>query len=117
MNFVKTQENGITKIYSVNELREYRARNAEKNKRLKAAHQKGANAILGALENGFFMIRNGIFLESAESLIEAQKDWGEEDHCKNFDFSESPLWLTTNDEQSPQAISSTNDLLTFYMEN
>ena len=116
MSFVKTQEDGITKVYSVEELREYRAKNAEKNKRLKAAHQKGAYAILTALDNGFFKIQDGVFLESAESLIESQKGWPDEDDCKNFDFSESPLWILAGENQKPQAISSTNDLLSFYME-
>lgn len=46
---------------------------------------------------GWVEVREGVYLNSQESIIADQKSWDDEDGAKNLDFTTSPYWVNTND--------------------
>ena len=53
---------------------------------------------------GWVELREGVFLNSQESILAEQKEWDDSDKAKNFDFTESPYWLTTDSGGGPVGI-------------
>lgn len=41
-------------------------------------------------------IENGIYLWAQDEIIQEQKTWDDKDDYKNFDFTKSDMWVTTN---------------------
>ena len=46
--------------------------------------------------SGMYDLRNGLFLETGESLEEQQKGWDEQDSGKAIDFGAGEIWLTAD---------------------
>ena len=68
--------------------------------------------LLEADQEDFVEIQSGVCLYTAKYLIREQKhwSWGDGEESKNFDFSTSPYWLTTNDGVKPIGIDNADDL-------
>lgn len=58
---------------------------------------------------GSVLVQAGVWLCTAEDLLEEQKTWHDEDQSKNLDLTSSPYWLTTDDGQGPFPISGADD--------
>lgn len=54
-------------------------------------------------------IQNGVFVQTVKDMISAQKDWHDNDPCKNMDFTSYPFWLTTDDGMIPEGFDSIDD--------
>jgi len=59
-------------------------------------------------------IQSGVFLSSAEDMIEDQRAWDEDDSSKEIDFSTSPFWITTDDGVTPIGIDDDAELLELF---
>lgn len=64
--------------------------------------------------NGAVELQAGVWLQTSESLQDEQAGWSDFDEAKDFDFTASPYWITTDDGQMT-AISGADDadLLTY----
>ena len=58
-----------------------------------------AETIQAAQAEGQIEIATGVYLNSQESIVADQADWGDEDGAKTTDFTKAPFWITTNDGQ------------------
>ena len=62
-------------------------------------------------ETGLCEIEEDVYLFTREQIIEDQQGWDDKDPCKNMDFTNSPLWLTTG-SQTPIPYSSFSEYIT-----
>ena len=58
----------------------------------------------------------GVFLQTREDIMSDQKDWCEYDESKDVDFSLYPIWLTTDDGQTPQGFESLKEAMRWLKE-
>lgn len=58
-----------------------------------------AAALKVAQDKGSVEVAAGVYLNSQESIVADQADFGDEDGAKTTDFTKAPFWITTNDGQ------------------
>lgn len=63
-----------------------------------------------ARREGYVEIRDGVYLNERKNIEAEQEGWIEDDSAKNFDFSEAPFWITTDDDAEPMSIHDADDL-------
>lgn len=54
-------------------------------------------------------IQSGVFIQTRDEMISEQKDWDEDDPCKDTDFTCYPFWMTTDDGVMPEGFDSVDD--------
>ena len=58
------------------------------------------NLIKKADADGSVELASGVWLQTSASLQDEQAGWSEFDEAKEFDFTASPYWITTDDGQT-----------------
>jgi len=66
-----------------------------------------------ALAKPYGEYQSGSYLRSSEDMIADRETWEEEDDCRDFDFSTSPYWVTTDDGMVPYGIDDDDDFKAF----
>ncbi len=64
---------------------------------------------------GFLEIEVGVYLSTAEQITAEQEDWFDNDAYKNFNFTSSEYWITTDCGAIPQGVETVQEgILTIY---
>jgi hypothetical protein len=60
---------------------------------------------------GVIELRDGIYIQTNEYIIESQKSWSDGDDYKNEDFTTSPYWITVDTGSEPVGIDNLREVL------
>ncbi len=61
--------------------------------------------------HGLVEVQPGVFLQTAQNMVEEQSTWPDEDPAKGMDFSVAPYWVTTDDGVTPIPVWNEEDLV------
>lgn len=75
---------------------------------MKITYQKALALIAEAVTCGSVQIKNGVWLETAESLAAEQEKW------PDTDFSTNAYWIVTGDESEPEGVYNAEELMNLF---